>query len=330
MISPFGVCKRLVTVKVLLITASRIGDCVLSTGLLDHLAQKNPQARFTIACGSAAQSLFCPAPYVERIIPMVKRKRAGHWLDLWRQTCGQYWSLVVDLRGSAMAYMVPTLRRRVIRSSWQPQHRLVHLSSVLGLTEPLAPKLYNTQDQVLQAAALIPDGPVLAIGPTANWGGKQWPAERFADVARILTAPGAILGGAPVAVFGAEHERPMIQSMLDGLADRSVIDLVGRVDLPTIHACLRRCSLYVGNDSGLMHIAAASGVRTLGLFGPSSEVFYGPFGSHCRSVRGPRSFEDICHAPDYDYRSHKSLMLDLTVEAVVKAAGTLWQETSKP
>lgn len=314
--------------RILFVTASRIGDAVLSTGLLAHLAGQYPQARFTVACGAAAAGLFASAPFVEKVIPMVKRKRAGHWVDLWRQTAGTFWHQVIDLRGSGLGWLVPTLKRRIIKSSWEPRHRLLHLSALLGLDRPLAPVLWSTPAQDDEAARLMGGGPILALGPGANWAPKQWPAERFARLATRLTGDGGILAGAKVALFGAEAERPAIQPLIETVPAERRLDLIGKVDLATLHACLKRASLYVGNDSGLMHIAAASGVPTLGLFGPSSEVFYGPFGPLCASVRGPRSFEDICHAPDFNHRRPDCLMLDLTVERVEGAAGALWSRTS--
>jgi heptosyltransferase III len=309
--------------RILFITASRIGDAVLSAGLLAHLAEMHPQARFTVACGQAAAGLFEAAPFVERVIPMVKRKRAGHWIDLWRQTAGIFWHQVIDLRGSALGWLVPTLKRRIIKSSWEPKHRLLHLSALLGLDRPLAPVLWSTPAQEAQAARLMGDGPILALGPGANWAPKQWPAERFAQLAERLTGDGAVLAGARVALFGAESERLSLHALIEAVPAEKRLDLIGRVDLATLHACLKRANLYVGNDSGLMHIAAAAGVPTLGLFGPSSEVFYGPFGPHCAAVRGARSFEDICHAPDFDHRRPHCLMLDLEVDKVAEAAAAL-------
>lgn len=306
--------------RILFVTASRIGDAVLSTGLLAHLAATYPQARFTVACGAPAASLFAAAPFVEKVIPMVKRKHAGHWRDLWKRSVGTWWSLVVDLRGSALAYVLPTAQRAVLKSSWEPKHRLYHLSSALGLDQAFAPVLWNTPEQVERAECLLPAGsPILALGPTANWGAKQWPAERFAQMALALTAD----TNDRIAVFGAENERASVQALLTALPPQRTIDLIGKVDLATVHACLKRASLYVGNDSGLMHMAAAAGIPTLGLFGPSSEIFYGPFGPHCAHVRGPRSFEDICHAADYDYRSQDCMMLDLEVDKVIAAARAL-------
>lgn len=313
-------------VNILFITATRIGDAVLSTGLLAHLHDRYPQARFTVACGPAPAPLFAALPGVVKVIPMVKQRRAGHWLRLWRQTVTTPWALVVDLRGSAMGWVVPALRRKTIRSDWSPQHRLVHLARLFGLeSTPPLPRLRAGAEAKAKAERLIPGGrPVLAIGPSANWGGKQWPAERFAAAAAALTAPGAVLDGAAIAVFGAANERTAIDAFVAALPPRTIIDVAGSIDLPTAYACLERCDFYLGNDSGLMHMAAAAGIPTLGLFGPSSEILYGPMGRWCRALRGPRSFEDICHAPDFDHRSQKSLMEDLQVAAVIDAATELY------
>lgn len=311
--------------KILFITASRIGDAVLSTGLLAWLVRRHPGARVTVACGMVAAPLFQAAPGVERVIPMTKRKRAGHWIDLWRATCGTYWYLVVDLRGSALGWLVPTLRRRIIKSSWKPRHRTVHLAELLRIG-PQMPVVWTSPDAEAEAARLLPAGsPVLALGPTANWGAKQWPAERFAQLAERLTAPSGILAGARIAVFGGPGEREGIAALMDAVPPERLVDLVGTCSLGTVAACLGHADFYVGNDSGLMHMAAAAGVPTLGLFGPSSEVFYGPCGPRTASVRGPRSFEDICHAPDFDHRRTDCMMLDLEVESVVQAAEALYR-----
>jgi heptosyltransferase III len=72
------------------------------------------------------------------------------------------------------------------------------------------------------------------------------------------------------------------------------IDLSGRLSLPEVAACLSRAVIYVGNDSGLMHLAAATGTPTLGLFGPTSCTEYGPAG-RCTAVASASShrMEDL-------------------------------------
>jgi ADP-heptose:LPS heptosyltransferase len=200
----------------------------------------------------------------------------------------------------------------------------------LGIA-PQLPKLWISPNRKAEAERLIPTGgPVLALGPTANWAPKQWPAERFAQLAERLTAPGGLLPDARVAVFGTAAERGSVQILLEAIPSARLIDLVGAADLATSAACLCRTDLFVGNDSGLMHMAAAAGVPTLGLFGPSSEIFYGPCGLRTASVRGPRSFEDICHAPDFDHRSTDCMMLDLDIAKVLDAAQSLMSKGRTP
>ena len=312
--------------NILFVTSNRIGDAVLSTGLLSHLIATYPDARITLACGPAAAPLFAATPNVERVITLVKRRWGGHWLALWRSVATTVWDLVVDLRASALAWAVPARARRVLRPSKAEVHRVLHLAGVLGLVEPPAPKIWAAAHHRARAAELVPDGgPVLGLGPTANWGGKQWPAESFAEIISRLTAAQAILADARVAVFATGGERAAAQPVIDSVPRSRCLDLVGNVDLLTAFACLERCALYIGNDSGLMHLAAAAGVPTLGLFGPSKERLYGPWGEHTAVVRTPRSFEDIVGAPGYDYRRHESHMESLTVEEVEKAAVALWR-----
>jgi ADP-heptose:LPS heptosyltransferase len=166
---------------------------------------------------------------------------------------------------------------------------------------------------------------VLAVGPTANWGGKQWPADRFAEAVRRLTAPDGMLAGARVAVFGAAAERSVAAPLLAAIPEPRCIDLVGHSDLLTAYACLERSSFYFGNDSGLMHLAAASGVPTLGLFGPSREDIYGPWGVNTATVRTRESLAEIVGQPGYDYHSAESHMGSLTVDMVAAAAERLWR-----
>ena len=103
------------------------------------------------------------------------------------------------------------------------------------------------------------------------------------------------------------------------------VDLTGKVDLLTAYAALKRADLFIGNDSGLMHIAAAAGVPTIGLFGPSDERRYGPWGPLTRAVRGPRSFEQFL-AVDPDLSQAIRHMSDLPVATVVRAAKALLTE----
>lgn len=316
--------------KILFITSNRIGDCVLSTGLLAHLLEVHRGASVTIACGPAPAPLFRAVPGLDRIIVMDKGPQKAHWRKLWLETAFHLWDLVVDLRASAFAWAVPTRRRLVYRPAKAPVHRVRQLGALIGRAgTPPAPRLWLDEAACAEAIRHIPSGrPVLAVGPTANWPGKQWPAERFADVISRMTAEAGILPDARVAVFGSLSERATAEPVLAAIPAGRRIDLVGGVDLPGVAACLGRCAFYIGNDSGLMHMAAATGIPTLGLFGPSNDAHFAPWGERAAFVRGERSFHEYVATPGYDYRTTESLMDDLPVERVIDAATALWKRTA--
>jgi len=309
----------------LFITSTRIGDTVLSTGLLDRFMAMLPDAPVTVACGPVAAPLFAHLPRLERVHAMAKRRRGGHWWELWRATAGRRWDAVVDLRGSAISWVL-SAGRRFVRRRWRTaddRHRVVELGAAFGFAPPPAPRLWLGPAERARAAALLPAGrPVLAIGPTANWAGKEWRGERFADLARRLTAADGPLPGAAVAVLAAESERDRARPVLDALPADARIDLVG-LSLLEAAACLEPAALFVGNDTGLMHIAAAMGAPTLGLFGPSDDRHYAPWGGRAAVVRTPESHAALTGAPGFDHRTTGTLMDGLTVDAAEAGARRL-------
>lgn len=319
--------------NILFVTSTRIGDAVLSSGILSHLISRYPEARITVACGVLPAPLFSAVPGVVTVIPLTKRALAGHWVSLWSAVCGTVWDLVVDLRSSALAWLLMARRRIVLRSGPDAlsTHRVAELGALLGLDPPPSPKLWPSEADVAASVVLIPEGgPVLGLGATANWLPKIWPAENFAALAQRLTAANGILPGARVAVFGGPDERDLAQPLLDALPSGLGIDLVGGQGLSVTASCLARCALFIGNDSGLMHLAAAAGTPTVGLFGPSPPARYAPWGDHCAVASSDVSYESLVGAPDFDHRRTDNLMRSLTVEAVERIAVSLWRKTAVP
>jgi heptosyltransferase-3 len=309
---------------ILFVTATRIGDAVLSTGLLSHLIERHPGARLSIAAGPVAAPLFEAVPGLERLLIVQKCRWASHWAALYGQVAGRRWDLVVDLRGSALAWLLRAGERRVMAKGDAGEHRVRQLGRLFNLGSPPAPHLWTAPRHERTAEALLPPGPpVLAIGPAANWRGKQWRAERFAELAQRLTAPAGLLPGARIAVLAAAHERGQAEPVLAAVPTDRAVDLVGRTELLTAAAVLRRCALFIGNDTGLMHIAAASGVPTLGLFGPSPVEQYAPWG-RCTGWVATELPRSAMFPPGFDHRTTDTLMDSLSVDAAEAAARELW------
>ena len=303
--------------RILFISSTRIGDAVLSTGLLDHLMRAHPEARFTIVCGRVAEGVFRRMPQLDRLIAVEKRRYSLHWLEIWGQLATTRWDLVVDLRASAIAWLLWTRRRAVIQGGRRPGHRLTHLAALLGVEPPPLPVIWTSPEDTTRAAALLPEGrPWLVLGPTANWHRKVWPAERFAELALRLTAPDGALPGAGIVILGGpgDQERSMATPVLTAFPQ--ALDLVGKLDLPEVAAVLARAAIFIGNDSGLMHLAAAAGAPTLGLFGPTPSDEYGPAGPKAQAVLA-------------DGPPGQGAMEDLPVARVLEAAKALISQATQ-
>jgi heptosyltransferase III len=277
--------------RILFITSNRLGDAVLSTGLLDHLIHQHPQAFITVACGPVARGVFARMPNCARTIVLDKRRDRLHWPRLWLETVTTVWDLVVDIRGSAIAWMLPARCRAVMRPRSGP--KIAQLAAVLRLDPPPLPVVWTAAADRARAVALLPaDRPVIALAPTANWRPKVWPPDRFAALFHALA--GERLPGAVPAVLAGPGawEHDLAAPLLAVLPD--AIDLTGRLSIPEAAACLARAALFVGNDSGLMHLAAAAGAPTLGLFGPTDATEYAPAGRSAAAVIAPtRRMQDL-------------------------------------
>jgi len=330
--------------RILFVSSTRIGDAVLSTGLIWHLAEQHPDCRITVACGSLSAPLFAALPNVVRVIEINKRRYSLHWLELWAKCIFTWWYLVVDLRGSGLAWFLATWHRRIFRGNRRDsflrrlirgthkdthRHRVEEISDVLNMKEPCEPRLQASPAAESRAASLIPSSAstgeiILAIAPVATWRGKQWRIENFVEIVRRLTGEGGLFPGARVAVLGAANERDQALAVIEAVPEAQRIDLVGAVDLPTLFACLERCSFYIGNDSGLTHMAAAAGIPTLGLFGPTDERHYAPWGDNAAVVRTALSLKELVGFPEFDWNQTETLMDSLTIDAVILSTESLW------
>jgi heptosyltransferase III len=272
--------------RILFITATRIGDAVISTGILNHLLERHPTARFTVACGPVAAGVFSAMPRLERLILMPKQKWDGHWFRLWGQVARARWDLVVDLRGSGTAFFLNARRRQVLKGGRRPGRRLAQLADSMGIAPPPLPVAWTSPEDRARANALLPPGaPLIGLGPTANWAGKVWPSDCFVALFEALRDRHLPSARAVIFAGPGPAEAAMAQPVVSALPE--AIDLAGRLSLSEAAACLAKMTLFIGNDSGLMHLAAAAGAPTLGLFGPSPADEYAPSGRRAAFVVAP-------------------------------------------
>lgn len=286
-----------------------------------------PGCSVTVAGGALVEPLFAGVPGLERFIVMKKQPSAGHWRSLWRQTVGTRWDTILDLRGSIVGFGLR--RKRLIRWSSHAAgqgHQVERLARVLGVTPPPSPRLFPSGAQRAAGASYLPKGrPILALGPTANGRGKEWSPERYAELAHWITADGGLMPGAAIVIFGAPEDADRMAPLFEAMADLPVTSCFTIGDLGTVGQAIAGCQLYIGNDSGLMHMAAASGIPTFGLFGASPMDRYGPWGANAGGTASPVSPEEALRRflADGDW-----LMDWLTMDQVKRDLAAFWSRVS--
>jgi ADP-heptose:LPS heptosyltransferase len=313
--------------KILFITSTRLGDGVLSTGALDHFIRQYPGADITVACGPLVTGIFEAAPGVRRVIPLKKEPWNGHWRKLARETLFEKWDIVIDLRNSLLSRAYVAKKKYIWGHQDRKKHKVEQIAEVIKVSPPPAPTLWFSKETLQVAEKLVPAdaGTVLAVGPAANWPAKTWPAENFIALIKKITAENALLPGARIAVFAAPGEEETAYKVLNAFPPEKQIDVIAKAKPIAAAAAIQRCQFYIGNDSGLMHSAAAGGIPTLGLFGPSWPHLYSPWGKHAAWVSTPENFDQLISYPDYDPKTAPCLMASLTVEAAWEAAQKLWK-----
>jgi lipopolysaccharide export system permease protein len=310
-----------VSPKILFVTSTRLGDAVLSTGVLARLIADHPGAEITVVAGTLPAPLFRAVPGLKRLIAIEKRRFTEHWIRVFLDVAPTPWDVFLDLRNVGILHLVRARTAYRYRKNGEGLHKVAENAALLGLA-PQAPQLWTDDAARVQAARLLGGRKgFLALAPTAGSVHKEWAGERFADLARRLTGPGFPMAGAEIVIFASEAERARAECVVAALPQSHVIDLTGRTDPLSAAACLAQARLFVGNDSGLMHIAAAAGAPTLGLFGTGSPAIYGPWGPRAAFIeRRLPDEERIPLEQSSDPATRARVMSLLSVDEVEAAA----------
>lgn len=269
--------------RLLVITLSNIGDVVLTTPVLEALASLYPNTVIDLFGDARSAQLLSAAPYVGDIFLYNKRATWCERLRFLAALRRRRYRLIVDLRSPFVAYLLraeqrlskPARRRPGLHAA---QEHFAALAPLLPHAAPPLCRVYLTCGDHEMAGRLLADLPGtrwLAIAPGANWPGKKWPRDHYRALL-ALAAPsfdGAIIVGSE---HDADDARAIVSTRLP------CVITAGNTQLRTAAAVLARAHAFVGNDSGLGHIAAALGIPSLTCFGPGDPVRYRPWGPRAR------------------------------------------------
>lgn len=296
--------------SVLILKPCCIGDVLMSTAAVAALRYRFPQARIVYGTGSWSRPVLANNPHLDELwdigsVGSGARTRPRDYLSLVRRIRREGFSACLVLDRSPLLTLIPFLAGVPVRAGLDSQYRgfsLTHrvpcrhgrheaelyldVARALGarLEDPRLEFFPSEADEKWAEERLLGLGrPRLAIHPGGGVNPgmtlalKRWPASRFAAVARC-----ALEASAGVVLAGSASDREAVGEVLaslnhPGLPHAGLLDLSEGLTLDQLGAVLQRCDVFVGNDSGPLHLAVAVGTVAVGIFGPSSPDSYWPF-----------------------------------------------------
>jgi len=309
-----------------------VGDAVMSLPAIRAVRERFPRAHLAVLAKPWVADVYGWEPGIDEIVPYTGTRR-----EIAARIRG--YDAAILLPNSFDSALVAWMARIPVRVGYRRDGRGLLLTHPIARPEPgeiprherfyylellrragLLPRLPSSPVIRMERPAAAASPPVVGVSPGAAFGGaKRWLPERFAEAAEGLARE---LGGR-VSLFGSGAER----KLCEGLAARltvPVTNYAGETTLRQFIELLSACSVFLTNDSGSMHLAAAMEVPTVAVFGATDDTATGPAGRRVRIVR-----EQVECSPcmlrecPIDHRC----MTRVTVESVRRAAYDLIQES---
>jgi len=274
-------------VKILFICSNLIGDTILSSGAINYFVDQNKDAKLTFVVGPTAAPLLKNYKNIENIIVFKKRKFNLHWLDIFQKTYRTKWNIVVDFRSSAISYILRNNKKYIFKKH-QNTHHIDQLNSSFGfncsnLFIPTNDDEKNKADNNLDSSFKH-----IVIFPGGNWTPKLWSADNFNEIMKLLLVKYQKIKF--ILVGSLKEKNKFYNQLIKDIKEDLIIDLFG-YNLTLTSAYMKKSNIFIGNDSGLMHLAVANKLRVISLFGPTNDKVYGPYGSNNIVIRTSESFD---------------------------------------
>jgi predicted lipopolysaccharide heptosyltransferase III len=284
--------------KILLSRLRFIGDVVLTTPIIRAMRAAYPEAHIAYLAERKAVSLLQHNPYLNELIPYDIEKNIFSQILFYRRLHTSRYDLVIDFFGNPRTALLTyatgarvrlgldertrsrlyTLRVKDDRRPKTAIQFYFQFLQALGV-KPTSTRteIFLTEDERREARTYLQwngidvDRPIVVIHSAASWPAKVWPSDRFAQLADHI-----------IARLGAQvilHQGPKDHQIVSEVSRRctGTVKVLDILPLRQLAAILSHASVCVANDSGPMHIAAAVGTKTIGIFGPGEENIWFPY-----------------------------------------------------
>ncbi|MBU0544432.1 MAG: lipopolysaccharide heptosyltransferase II [Proteobacteria bacterium] len=300
--------------NILIRATNWVGDAVMTLPALEAVRENFPAASITVLARPWVAPLFENHPAVNNILIYNRhdglKKNVTEFFHVSNLIRKNRYDLAILFQNAFEAALLVYLGRVIYRLGFASDgrglllthgikrsseifavHQVEYYLSILkaaGLkAESRNPVLYLSEkdlakaENLLQLKGIGKNDFILGISPGAIFGNaKRWPFERFAEISDRASER----WGAKVIILGSKKEKD-IGNKMAGLMKNKAADFCGTTSLGEAMGLISKCSYFVTNDSGLMHVAAALGVPTFAIFGSTDHVATGPRGSKTKIIR---------------------------------------------
>jgi heptosyltransferase II len=310
---------------ILIVSQTNIGDVVLTCPVIDILRRDFPRAKIDIMTGPKAVSLFEGNPNFsikafDKQAPL--RNKFESFLDLYQT----HYDCVVDLRRTALAlFLMPHFATPVLSGKSFPGHkkdahlnRLRQVYSFDGLSEKKYAVVTTKEDERFfegAVASVLEGKKFIVIAPGAADSAKRWQPQGFAALADHLSAMYKVI------FVGDAKDAQIIDDIQERMKSSS-LSLAGKINLRQLAFVLKKSSLAITHDSGVMHLACYFNVPVVALWGPTSIEKYAPWGLKSAVVRRN---EECLRCRDPKSKSLHNCMSFIKVQDVIEATGKIQQ-----
>ncbi len=288
--------------KILIRVPNWIGDAVISTGFIEACKKAQPEASISVMAHQRVAELFEANPQVSdiiafnkeeglrRIVRSIKTRGFDRAYILPLSFSSALICFLAGIRerigyGSELRGLLLTESLKYSQNDFRSRHILQGYTALLGRdVVPQSPRVYLTDEEKEKAEKrlfgfkakkedLIGFGPGAAYGPA-----KMWPAENWIQLGRKLSEDGK-----RVMIFGSASEDELCRDIAVGIG-QGTANLAGELSLRESAALLSLIPSFITNDTGVMHLAAACGVKVTAIFGSTNPAWTGPWGEGHRII----------------------------------------------
>ena len=331
--------------NVLVVKLRYIGDVLLTTPFLRALRRGFPDARVTVLVNPGTGEVLRHNPDVDEVCSLPRTGLIPQ-VQCYRELRARGFDCVVDLTDGDRSAFISFMTGARVRIGFNHENRLrgrlysrcveaaydaVHVIDYhatalpsLGLSMeggdpilPLSGEDHERARHVVESLQLDRTRWIM-IHPAARYWFKAWPPDRFAALGDAFQERGF-----QVVLVGSPEERSIGTEILQ-TAKRSMISLIGNTRLLELAALMTWCRLFIGNDAGPMHMAAAVGCPVVALFGPSNPAVWAPRGTHVKTIHKGLDCRECFHPGCV--RGEQGCMKLITVDEVLEEATALLED----